>query len=498
MSDTKESIKPVASYINQAIVRVNKVIYNQEANYVNYGTTCFIGKPDSQRSQKLGELLMSYYLASSEENLPIITLMHGGCESADFIDEIIDELPASKKDLVANKVIRNTIDSAINPFDTHIGFRAPTSLQYFAMSEFLQRVLAPRGEQIGRGVFKDVADYLLNQAFGIKQDVDTATNKPYIKGYYQELDEAVTALGILEDAETISAAKLCTILHLRGLDAPAVEREWLSVARDQAHKLAMPVLPDFLAAIDTCKSQEGFIEILKGQEKVLIPQMQQQIKLAIEINPCLSHPTKFDVSRFFIVGIDLSGVLKPNDAWSNALFFQAAHKISLDRITPIKEDMFCEGFGADFKPYYDERLQQMFKHKMAFAIDGLDIRDHTNLMLYTSREQKKHAVRYIIGVEGLMEMMGENYGTPLLIYVTRFNIFSKLSKDELDIFMEAAVYEQHLFTRSDFNCIDNERYIFYALSGPYTGDGFIDMMLCYKQRMSADDKSQLREALCSQ
>lgn len=476
-------------YIDQSLVRTNRIIFEQEALITNWGITCFSGtRPE--KDDHLAEMLSTYCLLSNPKKPPVITLIHNGGRAGDFIDVVSEGFIENKKQIVAHKVMRNDTNSALNPFDTHLGFRKPTNAQVYITSLLLKKIFSCHGDDQSSPDqrLQAIAEKLIKEVYEMTTSEHPEIPKYYQKGYHKVLDEVIVQQDINAD-EMMPASELRDILHLKGAKFTGEEQLSLWLARDQAHRQAMPVLPDLLSVIEKYETQNGFIDQELATDP-LIQHIKRCIQNTITEYPCFSNPTKFDIEQASVVAIDLKDVLNPDDDYNNALFFQVVHKAAMDKVFLIEYDLTVGDIDSVYVDLHSKKMRRLDEGYKVVAVDGLDLTEHFVVLSFIAREQKKRGVRCIFSVNRLAELMSPDlyYSYPVFKYVTRFFLFSKPAEYEAIVF-DRAIYKK-LMSQDDLQKIDSKHYLYHAVPQSGQRDDFIELALC-KKRIMGEEESLL-------
>lgn len=491
---TELSVSPNKSAevcVDADLVRTNRVIFEQEALFRNRGVTCVSGACVG-KAEYLADMLSTYCIASHSERPPTITLIHNNGVASDLINTIVKDLPAGKQYLVENKVMRNSTNCAINPFDTHVGFNHPTPDQSHALNLFLQKIITGKADFRDGDGLKGVAAELIKKVYDLVVSDDKATGKVYQKGCYKELDNVVSKYGVLEDSNTILASKLRDILHLKGIGVVGDDRLELWAARDQAQKQAVPVMADLLSVIEQAEREDGLIGEYLATSAV-IQQAKHNIANTIASYPCFSSPTKFDVEQASVTAIDLSDVIIPGDEYNNALFFDIAHKSAIGKVFLEEHNIVFGDADSIYTEFHRDKLRLLQESYKVVVIDGFDLSPHTELLSVTARERSKCAMSYILSTETLAGLTsdGRNHRDSILMYMTRCLLFSKPTDDEVAI-LNRLIGEGRLGS-DELKQISHQHYIYYALANANQEDDFTEIVLGKKKSMSKDERKLLHD-----
>lgn len=491
---TELSVSPNKSAevcVDADLVRTNRVIFEQEALFSNRGITCISGTCAS-KAEYLADMLSTYCIVSHSERPPTITLIHNNGVASGLINTIAKDLPAGKQYLVENKVLHNSTNCAINPFDTHVGFNHPTPDQSHALNLFLQKIITGKADFRGGNALKGVTAELIKKVYDLPVSGDKTTGKVYQKGCYKELDNVVSKYGILEDSNIILASKLRDILHLKGIGAVGDDRLELWAARDQAQKQAVPVMADLLSVIEQAEREDGLIGEHLATSAV-IQQAKHNIANTIASYPCFSSPTKFDVEQASVTTIDLSDVIIPGDEYNNALFFDMAHKAAIGKVSLKEHDIVFGDADSIYTEFHRDKLRRLQESYKVVVIDGLDLSPHTDLLSVTARERRKWALSYVLSTDTLAGLTsdGRNHRDSILIYMTRCLLFSKPTDDE-EAILDRLIGEGEL-GGDELTQISRQHYIYYAVANANQEDDFTEIVLGKKKSMSSDERNLLRE-----
>lgn len=424
--------------------------------------SCMAGTPGSGKSVYMNNMLTETCMMPGIERLPFITVIDKGISSTGFINLIRDALPNNQKHLAVSKKLRKTEPYAINFLDIKVGLRFPLEFEKNQMVAFLTALLTPAettDPYIGTQAF---VSYLVDQVFRLVQE-NTSDGDPkmYAYGYNTELDRYIDKYEIIDfktttaqrpdgtvevevdrdDYKQISAFQLTQQLHLKGNEYPSSSdgRIELWRARDLAHRIAMPVLPDIVKVLRNKTTKNIYTNKIVTDES-MVDFALRTIKEVTSIYPCFSHTTRFDVDSARIVALDLQEVLDKNNRWQSSLFLQVARMVGVKKISLSEEDLLGDQIPPLFLPYYIQQLRNLDSDRKVLAIDEMHNakgdKALMKLLETDAREGRKWGLELMFASQNLTDFdFGEGEDkVKLLAYVTQLCVCSSPRADDLASF----------------------------------------------------------------
>ena len=456
------------------------------------GLICNVGASNSGKNQKISEQIMLDCFNS--DNLPIMSIVYDNHESVASVSKIKASLTKAEQYLVQDVVLKNSIDAAINPFDTQIGFRHPSNMAQWQITLFLMRLLTPLDKQAINRSTSNVIKFLVNTVYdfvGADNDAGRKIIKMYQSGYYQELDDIVVAAGEqVGNGGVIQAVELADYLHVAGERETGLVREQLWRGRDLAHRQAMPVLADLITVLDDMNDYivDRYKSVQPDTGECTVNYLRRALIDAINDYPCFAHPTKIDTSKSHIMMIDVREVMDSSDPRSTNSFIQIAHKLATDKTC------FLAG-GAEKQEksgIYTEHIAAVFKHsnslrkKIILAVDGIMIDDFNEMISVISREKRKYELGYAISVGRLTDLVDQDHRFDILMTTTVINLFSKLDDEDRWVFRRVFLSNDDIM--ADLDLIDANYYVSYRYQAKgFDRDGFISNAL-HKKKPLIDDQ----------
>lgn len=284
------------------------MLHEKFSSSMNTWVSCIVGTPGSGKSVYLNNILTETCMMPGIERLPHITIIDKGISSTGFINLIRDALPNNQKHLAVSKKLRKTEPFAINPFDIKVGLRQPLEFEKNQMVSFLTALLTPAEAEDPYTGTQAFVSFLVEQVFRlIQEDSSDGDPKMYIHGYNRELDEYIDKYEVIEfktreveaidgsvtvevdrdDYKQISAFELTQTLHRMGgeYDPGTDGRIELWRARDLAHRMAMPILPDVVKVLRMQTTKSIYTNKISTGE-TMVDFALRTIKEVTSIYPC--------------------------------------------------------------------------------------------------------------------------------------------------------------------------------------------------------------------
>lgn len=438
--------------------------------------SCMVGTPGSGKSVYMNNMLTETCMMPGIERLPFITIIDKGISSTGFINLIRDALPNNQKHLAVSKKLRKTEPYSINFLDIKVGLRYPLEFEKNQMVAFLTALLTPAETTDPYTGTQAFVSFLIDQVFRLVQE-NAADGDPkmYAYGYNAELDRYIDKYEIIDfktttirrpdgsldtevdrdDYKQISAFELTRQLHVKGEEYPASSdgRIELWRARDLAHRIAMPVLPDIVKVLRSQTTKNIYTNKISTGE-TMVDFALRTIKEVTSIYPCFSNTTRFDVDSARIVALDLQEVLDKNNRWQSSLFLQVARMVGVKKISLSEEDLLGEQIPPMFQSYYAQQLRNLESDRKVLAIDEMhNAKGDKSLMklLETdAREGRKWGLELMFASQNLTDFdFGEGEDrVKLLAYVTQLCVCSSPRAGDLksfkDYFTQAPAVEREM------------------------------------------------------
>lgn len=325
----------------------------------SWNEICFAGM-GAGKSFFLNTLNFFFVLRPGQARLPWLTVIDIGMSSSGVISLIRAALPPEKRGLAVFARLRNTRETAVNPFDTPLG--CPFPLPNHA--EFLVNLLSLLCTPLSETAPGDGVGDLLREA------VDASYRRLAPDG------DAPRRFDPFCDPDVTRA------LEERGLTPEPGATWWEAVeslfrAGDpedaaRAQRYAVPLLSDIMAEINNPLVRDRFQGILVSQSSESVPDAcARRLTSAIREYPILAGPSKFTLGEARIVSLDLMEVTPrggPAAERQSGIMYLLARFVGaarffnttadLDRIPPLyrayHRPVFEEMAAAPKRLCYDE------------------------------------------------------------------------------------------------------------------------------------------------
>lgn len=313
--------------------------------------------------------------------LPFIGIIDIGPSSSGLIRLLHSMLPPNRRKEAIYHKLSNSVDDAINVFDTQLGARKPTEKEKSFLVRFLSLLLTPAGSNPIPSM-----DAMINNVIHALYKRYEDGNQP--KSYEEYVDERVDTL-------------------LRRHDIKAKGRTWWWITdelfkRDefegakQAQRYAVPKLED---AIKICNNDQNITSQYKKptvQEtgENMVDYFIRVLNENINLYPILNEPTRLDLDAARVISLDLNDVAPDGDAIAkkqSGIFymlsrFVVTRNFFLDKKLPqIVPDIY--------KKYQTRRAKEHYATQKRFCIDELHrtngIEDFRSQIKQDMREGRK-------------------------------------------------------------------------------------------------------------
>lgn len=314
-------------------------------------------RPGSGKSVLSNSMNLALCLSSGIRRLPRIAVIDIGPSSSGLISLIKEALPKDKQHMVAYHRLRMTPDMSINPFDTQLGCRYPSSQERAFLVNFLTLLATPIGEQTPYDGVSDMAGMIVDELY--KSIADSGNPNPYTANLNIEIDEKIRALEIPIDSHT-SWWEITDALFEKG----AVREAYL------AQRYAMPLLADAAAVARTKPIEDLYGSITAPTGETIINAFGRMISNAVREYPILSRVTSFELGEARVVSLDLDEVAKTGGEAADrqtAIMYMLARYI-LARDFYLTEDNL-PSVPAIYIDYHKKRIKEVGEDQKRIVYD---------------------------------------------------------------------------------------------------------------------------------
>lgn len=230
--------------------------------------------------------------------LPRISTIDIGTSSSGQINLIKEALPPSRRHEAEYRRLKNEARYAINPFDTQLGCRFPSSSERAFLVNFLSALGTPVGQKTPPPSLPDLAGFCIDELYALRAD-KAANSQPqsYVPQIDRELDEALRRHNINVDMATPFWA-IVDALFQRG------DKHAASLA--QRH--AVPRLDDLTQVLNSKKITDIYGDAMMSTSEPLVKGFERMVIAALSDYPIMAYPTQFDIGNARVVSLDIDEV----------------------------------------------------------------------------------------------------------------------------------------------------------------------------------------------
>lgn len=317
--------------------------------------------PGSGKSMLMNLLNFDLVFSAGQKELPYLSILDIGSSSQGFIDLLQACLPVAKRQLVRHIVLTNAKQSAINPFDTPLGFRRPIPSAKQFLSNFLLELFTERGQTISERGVGEIVDDLIDAAY--RSFHDDYEPKIYEENVAPEIDKALehypNLRALMSDNQT-------TLSWWKIVDTFSHDGKYSLAAMAQRH--AVPTLEDLARVLRADKNIKDNYQRTKEGEN-LIERLSQLLSARIRKFPMLCHPSVMDITGSRVVAVDLSKVIVKSSKTDNTnglMYLLARHLL----IGHFYQDVFdLDNCPLHLRDYHEKRLHTLKQHTKRACFD---------------------------------------------------------------------------------------------------------------------------------
>lgn len=254
-------------------------------------------RPGSGKSVLSNALNLALCLSGGLRRLPRIAIIDIAPSSSGLISLLKEGLPSDQRHLVAYHRLRMTPEYSINPFDTQLGCRFPTSQERSFLVNFLTLLATPIGADRPYDGISDMAGLVVDELY--KNLADSGKAYAYTPGVEHVVDGILEEIGFVQDQRT-TWWEVTDALFLAGFIHEAM----------LAQRYAMPLIADAASICRTPIVEDLYGKITAPTGESLINSFARMISGAVREYPILSRVTAFDIGDARVVSLDLDEVAK--------------------------------------------------------------------------------------------------------------------------------------------------------------------------------------------
>jgi intracellular multiplication protein IcmB len=304
-------------------------------------------RPGSGKSVLSNALNLALCLSAGLIRLPRIAIIDIGPSSSGLISLLKEALPASQRHLVAYHRLRMTPEYSINPFDTQLGCRIPTSLERSFLVNFMTLLTTPLGAEKPYDGMPDLAGMIVDELY--KSMADEFNPTPYAPGVEEFIDSILEEIGFVRDSKS-TWWEVTDSLYSAGFVHEAM----------LAQRYAMPLLADAASICRTPSIEDLYEKVTAPTGESLINAFSRMISAAVREYPILSRVSSFDIGDARVVSLDLDEVAKSG---GDAADRQTAVMYMLARYVLARHYYLTEeslnNIPEQYKEYHKERIVEI-------------------------------------------------------------------------------------------------------------------------------------------
>ena len=283
----------------------------------------FFAKPGSGKSVLMNVTNLALCLAPGIERLPRIGIVDIGPSSSGLISLIREALPADKMYLAQYHRMRMTEEYCINPFDTQLGCRYPTSEEKAFLNNFVLLLVTDPNKEKPEDAMTGLVQAIIDDMY--HRCSDRGVPKRYDHGVNRKVDEALVEIEARIDEKTTWWEVVDMLFEKeKPLEAAMAQRQ------------AVPLLSDAASSAQDDKIRDIYSNVTVSTGETLIQYFNRSITAALIQYKVLGRPTVFDISEARVVSLDLDEVAKSGG-------------VQADRQTAVMYMLARYILGKDFK-----------------------------------------------------------------------------------------------------------------------------------------------------
>lgn len=312
------------------------------------------------KSVAMGSGNLSLVLDENNEDLPLIRILDIGFSSSGFISLMQNALPPDQSHRAVYRRLRMTRDNSMNPFDTMLGQRTPTSGHRAWLQGFLTFLCSPGDGRAIDGI-SDLMMRMIDKAFFQFGDSQESSPRRFAFGTNPHVDEAVRRLNIGVDGYT-SWWEIEDALFKNGDVATALI----------AHRYAVPTLGDVAGFARHPEIAAIYGQVRSPSGDSLVEYAWRKLVDAIEAYPILATETRFELGNSPIIALDLQEVAS-GDSEAARRMAAVSYMLSMWVMSSeffIGEELLPD-INPDYRAYHTARLAKMRRVPRRMVADEL-------------------------------------------------------------------------------------------------------------------------------
>ena len=349
--------------------------FREGSSQQSYAVTLLFAPPGSGKSVMLNLLNFAACLTPGLARLPKIAILDIGPSSKGLIDLLKALLPPSRQHEAEYYVLRDTKESAINPFDTLLGSRYPTATERGFLANFLALLLTPAGAKEPPPMTGEYASSLIDEAY---RYYDQKAPKLYEEALEPDVDH------LLAQYPDLLERAACSDLAWWDIVDRFMENGYYREA-GLAQRNAVPLALDLPMIVSESQSMQDAY----GQGD-LMQKMLAMLQSVIRDYPLLTAPTRFNPAEARVVAVDLMEAAKSSSGYER----KRAGLIYMLGRHALAREFYADESSVEYLPpvpraYHRKRLRDERATLKRLVYDEF----HRTSSLSSIREQVKQDAR---------------------------------------------------------------------------------------------------------
>ncbi|MCF6775758.1 AAA family ATPase [Thiotrichales bacterium 19X7-9] len=310
----------------------------------------------SGKSVLLNSINLGVCLSKGLDNIPYIAMIDIGPSSKGFVSLLQQALPEDQRHTAMYHRMKMSKDDAVNPFDTLLGARYPTSAHRIFLVNFVSALVLDNVDDSLPEGMAGMISMIIDETY--KQYSDDQQPKPYTPGLNNDIDQKINEVAPGEAFRSWWDV----------VDKLFAHKEYRLAQLAQCY--AMPNIADTVSMAHhyAIKDLYGGVTMSTGED--YITAYCRLISSVIRNFPSLVDITNLFVSSSRIISIDLNDVAHGGSETANKqtsiAYMLARHVIAQHFFTGLDE---LKSFPEVYRPYHAERFRQMANEPKRLVFD---------------------------------------------------------------------------------------------------------------------------------
>lgn len=374
--------------------------------------------PGSGKSVLLNTMNSATIHRAGNTRLPLMTIIDVGPSSAGLINLIRDSLPEHRKNEVVYMRLQNSVEFAVNPADTQLGARLPTSREKEFLSDFLTLFCTDPKTKSAPAACSGVVDKLIEIAYSKRAGESALTYEDHVE---LVVDKVLLESGLRakHDDAWWSAATWWEVTDM--LFAAGYIRE-AAIAQRQA----VPVFTDFGAYLSDESVRQLYQSAVTPDREPVLDYMGRCFSVAVSKYALFSGRTRFEVSgETRVISIDLNDVIgsqTPEGSVRTAIMYMFARQMAAKNYF-LREEVVLPVVAPMYHEYHKKRIADVKDEKKVIAYDEFHNTQGQEAFVQTcikdAREGRKWGIRVVVVSQYLYDFPAALLNAATAVYVMR-------------------------------------------------------------------------------